>query len=217
MGHNTTFRVSLLLALGTGLMPSPSCWAVAGTEGASFLNIPVGAGPAAVGGGYSALATDAYATVYNPAGLGFLPSSQVAAQHVAYLGTEHYEYLSGVHSFRGNSAWGASMQYLGSGDIAQTDAAGNQIGDFTASFASYNLSYGQRLTEQVSAGATMKWIHGKLSDVTANSVAGDFGVLYKPLPGWTVASTLMNAGRDLKFLTVGDPLPLGWHIGTAYR
>ena len=54
-----------------GLMGQPvRSWASSGTEGASFLDIPVGAEPAALGSAYTALATNAYAPVWNPAGLG---------------------------------------------------------------------------------------------------------------------------------------------------
>ena len=60
---------SFLLVLSAIFFASHA-WGFSGTEGASFLDIPVGAGPAALGGAYTALATDAYAPIYNPAGLG---------------------------------------------------------------------------------------------------------------------------------------------------
>src|SRR5215510_11818075 len=69
-------------------------WAGAGTEGASFLDIPVGAGPAALGSAYTALATNAYAPVWNPAGLGMVQVNELAGQHVEYLESMQYEYLS---------------------------------------------------------------------------------------------------------------------------
>src|SRR3954469_13655135 len=103
-------------------------FAASGTEGAAFLDIPVGAGPAALGASYTALATDVYASNYNPGGLGFLDSTQFAGQHLAYLDSIHYEHLafavplarsadcaSAVDCTR--SALGGSVQYLGSGDI----------------------------------------------------------------------------------------------------
>jgi hypothetical protein len=43
--------------------------AASGTKGAAFLDIPVCAGPAALGSAYTALSNDAYAPVWNPAGL----------------------------------------------------------------------------------------------------------------------------------------------------
>src|SRR5467141_60454 len=71
----TLFALSLL---------SPRLYA-SGTEGAAFLDIPVGAGPAALGSAYSALASDAYAPVWNPAGLGFVSGTEIAGQHLSYL------------------------------------------------------------------------------------------------------------------------------------
>src|SRR5579864_5584550 len=71
--------------------------ASSGTEGASFLDIPVGAGPASLGAAYTALATDAYAPTWNPAGLGFVSGTEMAGQHLSYLESMNYEYLSVVH------------------------------------------------------------------------------------------------------------------------
>lgn len=208
--------VALLLLATYILGCDTSVWAAAGTEGASFLNIPVGAGPAALGNAYTALATDAYAPIYNPAGLGFANGMQIAGQHVAYLGSSHYEYFSFIKPLPNGNGLGASIQYLGTGKIDQTDRLGNTIGDFSASFASYNLSYGYAFNNRLSAGGTFKWIRGKLSDVSANTMAGDLGLLYRPLSQWTIATTVTNVGRKLKFINESDRLPLAWHTGTSY-
>lgn len=55
------------------------------TESASFLNIPVGARPAAIGGAYTVLAYDAYAPTWNPGGLGMAKASELSGQHLSYL------------------------------------------------------------------------------------------------------------------------------------
>src|SRR5438477_5064098 len=140
---------------------SVPAWAGAGTEGASFLDIPVGAGPAALGSAYTALATNAYAPVWNPAGLGMLSGNEMAGQHVSYLESMHYEFLSFVHPFDKSRdsdthrGIGASVQYLGSGDITRTDIDSggafntNTTGTFSSYFASYNLSYGQTVTDKL--------------------------------------------------------------------
>jgi len=78
------------------LWPSKVQAVASGTEGAAFMDIPVGAGPAALGSAYTALAQDAYAPIYNPAGLGFLVHPEVAAQHLSYLESVHYEFGSFV-------------------------------------------------------------------------------------------------------------------------
>src|SRR5947199_33341 len=86
------FLISALCILSSELGSAAS-----GTEGASFLDIPVGAGPAAMGSAYSALAADVYAPTINPGGLGFLRSTQFTGQHLSYINSNHYEYLSVVH------------------------------------------------------------------------------------------------------------------------
>src|ERR1035438_1454710 len=84
--------------------------ASSGTEGASFLDIPVGAGPAALGSAYSAMASDAYAPVWNPGGLGLVQTNQFAAQQLSYLETINYEFASFVHPLGNGRSLGASIQ-----------------------------------------------------------------------------------------------------------
>src|SRR5438445_4072556 len=181
--------------------------ASSGTEGAAFLDIPVGAGPAALGAAYTALAHHAYAPTCNPGGLSFLDSTQLAGEHLSYLESIHYEYLSFVHPLthtlsptsggegvRVRGAIGASVQYLGSGDINGMDASGNPTGSFSSYYAAYNLSYGQALSEKLSLGLTGKLINAKIDDVSAHAYAVDLGSMYKLQPHLTVAATLTNLG-----------------------
>ena len=128
--------------------------AASGTEGAAFLEIPVGAGPAAVGSAYAARANVAYAPVWNPAGLGFLDGMQAAAQHLDYLESIHYEFASFVYPFKGNQGIGGSIQYLGSGDVTGRDPTGAPTGDFNAHYAAYSLAYGYGFTPQLAAGVS---------------------------------------------------------------
>src|ERR1700690_3713191 len=117
-------KSSLVLAIGFLLSATSHVLAAAGTESASFLDIPVGAGPASLGGAYTALANDLYAPVWNPAGLGFLDSTQLGGQHLAYLESIHYEHLGFVIPLKHGMGLGASAQYLGSGDIPGSSLGG---------------------------------------------------------------------------------------------
>lgn len=201
---------AVLLCYPLRLQASP------GTGGASFLDIPVGAGPASLGSAYSALATDAYATVWNPGGLGFLDSTQVAAQHLSYLESVSYEFVSVVHPLRPGDALGLSAQYVGSGDITATNKLGVTQGTYSNEFGAYSLAYGHALTDRVALGATGKLIHIKLSDVSANAFAGDLGGLWRATDHLNFAAVVANAGSPMKFLSSSDPLPLAFHLGAAY-
>jgi len=199
-----------------------------GTEGASFLNIPVGAGPAALGGAYTALADDVYAPTFNPGGLGAVQSNQFSAQHLSYLDSNHYEYFSFVHpmdrspscsaqSFCPSGSLGGSIQYFGSGDMTATNTSGQATGSFSSHFAAYNLSYGHTVGQKLSLGITGKLINAKIDDVSANAYAVDLGSMYKVRENLTLAATLTNLGTKLTFLSEGDSLPLSAHFGAAYR
>jgi hypothetical protein len=192
-------------------------FAAEGTEGASFLNIPVGARPAALGSSYSALAEDVYAPTWNPGGLGRVDSTQIAGQHLSYLESIYYEYLGFVHPLGNGRSLGGAIQYLGSGDIAGMDALGNATGDFSAYYAAYSLAYGQRLGNRLSLGVTGKMISAKIADVGARAYAVDAGGLYQANSKLSLALVVRNFGTPLTFLDQADSLPLAVHAGAAYR
>src|SRR4051812_11991930 len=98
--HSPRKRIPSLLAA----LPFLWIWVSAqakgsGTEAAAFLDIPVGAQPASLGGAYTAWATDAYAPLWNPAGLGRIRATQLAAQHLSYLDSINYESISAAWPF----------------------------------------------------------------------------------------------------------------------
>lgn len=205
------------------LSQSVQVWASAGTEGAAFLDIPVGAGPAALGSAYTALATNAYAPVWNPAGLARLSGNELAGQHLSYLESMHYEHVSFVHPFaKGRESntqrgLGFSVQYLGSGDMTGSDDTGALTGDFSSYYASYNLAYGQTLTNKLALGVTGKMITAKIDDVTAKAFAADLGGLYRMNDKFQLGASLVNVGSKLKFLSEGDSLPLAFKLGGAFQ
>jgi Uncharacterised protein family (UPF0164) len=211
-------RMILVATLFVSLPRSFLLYAASGSgaEAASFLDIPVGAGPAALGSAYSALASDAYAPVYNPAGLGFLDSTQIAGQHVTYINPARYEFASAVHPLGHGNGLGVSVQYLTSGNLPGTDIDNNPIGDFSGYYAAYNLSYGQKFMDRFSWGLTGKMISAKIADVSASAFAADLGSMYKPTDRLTLAATLTNLGNKLKFISEGDSLPLAFHFGGTY-
>ena len=182
-----------------------------------FWIFPWARGPAALGAAYTALASDAYAPIYNPAGLGFLSSTQIAAQHLSYLESIDYEFLSVVHPLGNGKALGASAQYLGTGNIAGTDPQGNPNGSYTDNYGAYSLVYGQKLTEKLSLGLTGKWIHAQLADVSANAYAADIGSLYQVADHLKLALTAANLGSKLTFTNEGDTLPEAVHLGAAWQ
>jgi hypothetical protein len=186
------------------------------------LDIPVGATPASLGSAYSARAADAYAPVWNPAGLGFLNAIQVSGTHVSYLSSVNYEFLGAVLPFQQEqNGLGFSVQYLGSGDIPgyTLDANNSPVaaGNFSATFAAYSLAYGQKVTEDLSVGLTGKVITESISGTSAKGYAGDLGLLYKASDRLSLAGTATNVGPSVRFVDQKDPLPRAFHAGVLGR
>jgi len=206
----------LCLLFAALAMAAPS-WSSTGTEGASFLDLPVGARPVAMGSAYAALATDAYAPTYNPAGLGFVKASQLAGMHQIYVEDTSFEFASFVHPLSGKGALGAAIQYFMPGSLTGRDANGNPIGDISGSYGAYSLAYGQALSEQLSLGVAGKLIHASIDGISGNAYGGDVGVMYRPDPRLQLAGVIDNAGTQLTFLQDSDSLPLSGHLGMAYR
>ena len=231
MGKGQRFDPSVLVSqcrrpLSVGLfvavcsiLTSINLQASSGTEGAAFLDIPVGAGPAALGSAYTALANDAYAPIYNPAGLGFLTAPELSAQHLSYLESINYEFGSFVFPLKAQrSALGASVQYLGTGDINATGPNNAQpLGTYSAHYGAYSLAYGQRITDHLSLGLTGKVVEAKIEAASAMAYAADLGSLYKATDKLNLAATLTNLGNKLTFDSQGDSLPMAFHLGAAYQ
>ena len=209
-----------------------TAWATSGTEGASFLDIPVGAAPAAMGSAYTARATDGYAPVWNPAGLGFADRVSLSATQLFYLQGISYEYLGVAipaggtfdgdgFSLGNHRGFGASVQYLGSGNIPgyTVDGAGNpvQTGDFSTTFAAYSLAFGQELTPDWSVGVTGKAITESIADTSARAYAGDIGTMYQVSNKVALAATATNLGSSIKFVSTADPLPQAYRAGALVQ
>lgn len=206
-------NISRSCVLGLALCALAARAAASGTEGAAFLDIPAGGRPAALAGAYSALAADAYAPVWNAAGLGFLPSAQLSAMHADYAEIAGYEFASFVSPLGARDGLGASAQYFHSKKTAEFDLNGNQAGTFSSHYGAYSLAYGRAFNEKLSAGAAVKLIDARLADVSARTAAGDAGVLYRVDGRVTLAAVAANLGGKLKFLRDADDLPENYRLG----
>jgi hypothetical protein len=199
-----------------GLLSRPTWAGGNGTTAASFLELPTGAGPAALGGAYSTQA-DVYAPDWNPAALGFLESTQIAGQHLSYVESIHFETLQAVHPVHRGWGLGASVRYLGSGDMPKLDLEGESRGDFSFSHSAVSLATGHRIGSRLAFGAGLRWIHGKLDAVQADAYSATFGSLFQASPAWRFAAVLSDAGAGMRFRDQRDPLPTALRLGTAWK
>lgn len=188
----------------------------AGADGASFLNIPVGGRPAALGGAYSALAADAYAPVWNPAGLAALPAAQLAGMHLDYADSIGYEFVSFTQPLGGRHGIGLAASYLHPKSAVERDASGAETGRFSSHYAAYSLAYGRGLSDSFALGVAAKAVEARLGGVSGQAFGADIGALYRATPRVSVAAVAANLGSKLKFLDERDRLPGTYRLGLLF-
>ncbi len=200
-----------------------------------LLLIEPGARQAAMGEAFSAIADDATAGYYNPAGLAFQDRNRKNIQfmHQNWLPTLaddlYYEFLGYSQYAEGWGNFAFNVVYFNLGEQARTTAySPDVVGYFTSFEVVASGSYGATMTDDLSLGITLKAIYSKLSDKgqgaeegsgIGTSFALDFGTMYHtPIKGLTLSAVMHNMGPKISYIDVSqaDPLPLNMIFGAAY-
>lgn len=205
----------LLAALLLGL-PGPS-WAGPGTTPLEFLSLDADARPVALGGAYSALASDANALLYNPGGLAHVTRSEAAFMHNQYFEGVTQEYAALAH----RRGFGAMMNYLSFGDIPKTtisNRTGAGLGSFTIQDMAFSGGYGRLVAPGLGAGAALKYVRSSIENVSAEGLAFDAGALYAApdWPGLRLSGVVRNLGPQIRYQREGQNMPLELRGGAAY-
>lgn len=152
------------------------------------------------------------------------------------IGDINHLFLSGYYNMSDKAgAINGSFTYFSLGRIEFTDNAGVKTGEFDANEFSFSLGYSHIITEELSAGVNLKYIHSNLTGATTlggfptqpgRSVAGDLGIFYsksfqiktakQPLPitaRWGIS--LANVGAKMAYTRSGqkDFIPTLLKIG----
>lgn len=208
----------LAAALAAALTAAPAAAqnvSRAGTSGAAFLGIGVGPRATALGGAYTALADDATALHWNPAGVARMTTSQAATAHSEWLADLDHDFVAVAVPVAGGVA-GASVTRLGVPDqVVRTETEQDGTGaTFTAADLAVGLSYGRVITERFAIGATVKLVQQRIWNSTASGIALDLGTQFRT-GFWgdlTIGAAVTNFGSDLRLdgrdlRTFVDPVP----------
>ena len=210
------YLMRLVAAPVLGLLLAGALQANADSPTAAFLKIPVGAREVGMGQAFTAVADDANAAFWNPAGLGTLVSRELTASDAQMFAGTRLDTLAFAQPALQGSI-GVSVGYLQDGTLDGRGADRSQTGSFTASDMVVGLSYG-RPVGMMQLGATIKYIRSAISNVSATGMAADLGLLMPTrLPGLTLGAAVQNIGPGMTFLSEKDPLPLTVSGGAAYQ
>ena len=173
-----------------------------GTTAATFLNIGVGSRANAMGGAFTAIADDATALYWNPAGLVECAHAEITINHSDWFLDIYHEFVGAVIP-AGRQSFGLCVTYLGVPDqevrtIAEPEGTGNY---YNASDLMLGVSYAFRFTDQFSMGFTGKFIRQSIYHCSGSAEAVDFGALYHPsyFKWLNIGMQIANFGSSLRF------------------
>ena len=151
-----------------------------GTDGFQFTKISVDPRGASMGNSHVADAFDASALYWNPALASQLESSEFMFGHTEYFAGITMEYAAYVHRIN-SFAFGASVQFLNSGEIDETTEF-NPFGTgrtFRTIHLSAGLTASQAITEFFSYGLTIRYLLERIEEIETETAAIDFGFFYR--------------------------------------
>jgi len=200
-----------------------------GDASAIFLLISPGASAVGTGEAQVAKANDAYASYFNPAGLGFQTGTEYAGMHVNWLpglaDDIYYEFIAYKKHIPWLGTVGGNFTFLNLGEQQSTDEFGNSLGKFRSYMWAFTTSYGTKINESSAWGTSFKIIYQKLADeaVAAESGSGkpystdfafDVGYL-KKFKNIDFGISISNIGPEVDFIdkTQADPLPTNMRMG----
>jgi hypothetical protein len=183
-------------------------------ETAAFLNIGSGARYLALGGAGVALADDANALYWNPAGLASLDKREATASHAELSQTVRDDFLAYAQPTSAGTFAGG-FTYLSQSALEGRDAQGHKTGGFQASDAALSVAFAKK-AGIADLGGTLKAIQSHIGSAQASGVAFDLGAR-KRMDAWTVGVELRNAGPGLKYDNERNDLPLRLELGAAYK
>lgn len=210
LGLKKSFFPLLLASCILHLVTLLLCFPATGSDeryAGEFLNLGVGARPLGMGGSFVAVADDATAAYWNPAGLGGLDRTEITLMHASVFGLDSHDFLNFVQPVGKSGALGLSWIRLAIDDIpiTQLQTSGElSISNrpYIAGYMKNNenafiISYGKKLGlgnfldnkdneyqakgTDIQIGGNFKFLYLALTGIERNALGfgGDVGLIWR--------------------------------------
>ncbi len=196
------------------------CAALSGADDSgreSLFLFGAGARSLGMGGAFSAVADNASAVYYNPAGLASLEYREITFLGATLSENTKYLFAGGAYPVLGFGTFGFGAINLGTDEIVFRDRLG-RLGEFDYSDGQYWFSYGLRINRFVSIGSNLKYLNRSLGDLNTSTGSFDLGLLFSyknvvfaGLNAQDIFSGTMKLGSE------GEDLPYNFKGGLALK
>jgi len=194
-------------------------FAKVGTYSLVFLKIGPSARATGMGNAFTAIANDASATYWNPAGMVDVTRTAVSLEHTFWPADVSLDFASAVFTLPffpgsvGLTARALSLDPQKERTVFLPDGTGKE---FDAGDMSFGLSYAQFFTDKFSAGATVHFIHSGLAEKSVNTYAVDFGLIYRiGYRGMRVGMMIQSLGGKVQYDTRDAKIPTMFKVGLS--
>ncbi|MCB0265638.1 MAG: PorV/PorQ family protein [Calditrichaeota bacterium] len=203
-------------------------------SGMKWLSIPVGARASALGNAYTALANDASAVFWNPAGLAFAEGGHLFLNQNQWIAEINVSSAAISWSTSSYGVFGVHLSTVDWGTLNGTrrtnDAQGyEETGTFSPDHFLVGVSYARRISERFALGGNVRYLHenlgttniGNFDEATeftaeSNLLAFDFGTIYHTgYKDLRIAMSFQNFSKEVVYREEYFSLPLTFRIGMA--
>ncbi len=188
---------------------------IGGTNTYEFLNIPISARVAGLGGNVIAVYdNDPTLSLGNPSLLNPEMNGMLTFSYLNYFADINHGFVSYVRDFKKAGTFSAGIRYLNYGTFLETDEGGNELGNFTAAEYAFVLGWGKSIDSLFSVGANLKPIYSSLYTYNSAGIAFDVsGTYHNKQKGFVASVVLKNIGAQLSpYVEGGDKEPLPFEI-----
>lgn len=209
---------ALLLILATTLLAPAARAFEPGTSGLLFLRLGVSERAAGMGEAYTAVAEDATALYWNPAGLAAMTGTQVHLMHNEWISSLRQEFVGVAHPTRlGTFAVGVTGLNMDDMERREELPSSEPLGHFSAFDIAVHAGFGRRVLENLDAGIAVKWIYSRLDEESAKGFLVDMGIRHEAvIPGLTLAAALLHFGQRFSYIDEQFDAPRTVKLGGAW-
>ncbi|HMB71310.1 MAG TPA: PorV/PorQ family protein [bacterium] len=220
-------RIRIAVALAVALLPAQDAFGAeifrkVGTAGAQFLKIGTGARAVGMGEAFVAVADDASAIWWNPAGVARITmngESQVTLNHSTWAADISHEFFGYAFTYAAlPGAFAFSSTVLQMDPIAErTEYSPEGTGrNFDAGSFNLAATWARNLIDRFAFGVTVKYVHEGLADANADGVVVDFGTLYfTDFRTIRIGMAIQSLGPSISFVDDSFPMPTMFKVGAA--
>jgi hypothetical protein len=172
-----------------------------------------------MGSAFVAVANDASAAYWNPAGLARLPDRVLSIDYVDWFADVQLSQISYVFTLpiipgaMAVQARSLSMDRLPVRTVFRPDGSGTT---YDAGDVAIGLSYARSLTDKFSTGLSIHYLQSTLASWTASAIAFDFGTLYDTgYRSLTIGMSIQSIGSEMTFIEDPVKLPTIFRVGMS--